>query len=89
MNAAIFQHREARRMSDRAANMAVTRRGIRIGIATVPRQRIEVTADTVRVQRAILSTPRSPDFWPGVALAGCGIGLVVMALAGWLPGGGI
>lgn len=45
MNTIAHNHREARRMSDRAAKMQTTPAGIKIGIATVPRMRIDMTAD--------------------------------------------
>ncbi len=72
-------------MTPRTASMSMTSRGIRIGIATVPRQRIEITQDAERLQAVLLSKPHSKDFLPGVVLALCAVGLVIMALAGWLP----
>lgn len=75
-------------MTTRVQNMALTSRGIRIGLATVPVQRIKPSADAVRVQRALLAKPRSPDFWPLAVGAACAVGVAVMAFAGWLPGAG-
>lgn len=76
-----------RRMSERCANMALTPAGIRIGIATIPQMRIDMTADAVRLQAALLSKPKSPDWYVGLTLAGCGLAVAVMAVFGWLPGG--
>lgn len=64
---------------------------VRIGIATVPRQNIDMTADAVLIQRALLAKqarPLSPEFY--ITALGMVIGLVlfVMSQAGWLPGGG-
>lgn len=77
-----------RPLAPRVAQMEMTRTGLRIGIQTIPRQRIEVTQDAARVQAALLAKPRSPDFWPVAVGAACAVGLVVMHFAGWLPGGG-
>ena len=85
MNAVTYN----RRMSARAANMTTTRAGIRIGIATVPQMRVDMTADAIKLQAALLAKPRSPDFWVGLTLAGCGLAVGVMAAFGWLPGGGL
>ena len=83
MNAATHN----RRMSERCANMALTPAGIRIGIATVPRMRIDMTADAVRLQAALLAKPKTADALVGWTLAACGLAVVVMAVFGWLPGG--
>ena len=74
-------------MSPRTAQMHLTPSGIRIGSATVPRQRVYHTEDAVRLQMALTVKPRSPDYYVAVVMAGCALALVVMAFAGWLPGG--
>lgn len=73
-------------MSPRTANMTLTRSGIRIGIATMPHQRIHATQDAIRLQAAMLRQPRSPDWYAGAVMAACALALTVMAFAGWLPG---
>jgi len=75
-------------MTDRTASMAVTSRGIRIGIATVPRQRIEATPDAERIQKALLVKPADTDRYVGWALAVAGLAVIAMHFMGWLPGGG-
>lgn len=89
MNAITSNRHAMRRMSARSASMEITSRGIRIGIATVPVQRIAVTPDAEKLQQALLSKPRSPDWHVGVGLALAGIAVAVMARFGWLPGGGL
>lgn len=54
-------------MSPRTAQMTLTSRGIRIGVATVPRQHIELPQDAKRLQAAMLSKPRGPDWYVGLA----------------------
>ena len=75
-------------MNARTANMTLTSRGIRIGIATVPRQHIAPTGDEIKLQAALLAKPRNPEMYVGITLALCGLAVAVMAFAGWLPGGG-
>lgn len=71
-------------MTPRTANMQLTTTGIRIGIATVPRQRVEITQDAALIQSALLAKPRSKDFWPGVTLA-CAAGFLIVGYSmGWL-----
>lgn len=76
------------RMSERQANMTMTGRGIRIGIATIPQMRVDMSEDAIRLQSALLAKPKSADFYVGLTLAGCGLAVAVMAVFGWLPGGG-
>jgi hypothetical protein len=68
--------------------MTMTSRGIRIGIATVPRQRITATHDATRLQAAMIDKPRGPDYYVGVVMWVCACAVAVMAFAGWLPGAG-
>ena len=75
-------------MTPRTAQMTLTTSGIRIGIATVPRQRVEITQDADRLQAALLAKPRSKDYLPGVMLGCAAVFLAVMWVAGWLPGAG-
>ena len=82
MNAITFN----RRMSERTAKMQTTPAGIKIGIATVPRQRIDMTADALRLQAALLAKPKTADWYVGLTLAACGLAVAVMAVFGWLPG---
>lgn len=44
-------------MTPRTAQMTLTSSGIRIGIATIPRQSSEVSDDAAMVQRALLAKP--------------------------------
>ena len=74
-------------MSPRTAQMHLTPSGIRIGSATVPRQRVYHTQDAMRIQAAMIDKPRSPDWYAGAVMAACALALAVMAFAGWLPGG--
>ena len=82
MNAVTHAHR----MSERTARMQTTPAGIKIGIATVPHMRIDMTADALRLQAALLAKPKTADALVGWALAACGLALAVMAVFGWLPG---
>lgn len=75
-------------MSPRTAQMHLTTTGLRIGVATVPAQRAEVTQDAAQLQAAMLNKPRSPDWYVGLAMWLCACGFAVMAFAGWLPGAG-
>ena len=85
----ITSHRRAMcRMSARTASMELTSRNIRIGIATVPRQRIEITADADMLQAALLHKAETADRYVGWVLAVCGLAVAVMAWAGLLPGAG-
>lgn len=74
-------------MSVRVACMAQTRTGIRIGIRTVPVQRIVITPDAVRVQAALLAKPRRPELMVGMVMALASLGVAAMAWADWLPPG--
>jgi len=73
-------------MTPRTANMTMTSRGIRIGIATVPQQRIEPTADAARLQAALLNKRvndaghRALNYVMGF----CGLFVVVGMWQGWL-----
>lgn len=89
MNPVTYQHREARRMSDRTARMQTTPAGIRIGIATVPQMRVDMSGDALKLQAALLAQPKSPDWYVGLTIAGCGLAVAVMAIFGWLPGAGV
>lgn len=71
-------------MTPRTASMTLTSRNIRIGIATVPRQRVEITQDADRLQAALLSKPRSKDYWPGVVLGCAAVFLIAGYSMGWL-----
>ena len=73
-------------MSPRTAQMTMTSRGIRIGVATVPAQRIRPTQDAVRIQAAMTDKPRNPDYYVGVVMWVCACAVALMAFAGWLPG---
>jgi uncharacterized membrane protein YjjP (DUF1212 family) len=66
--------------------MHLTPSGIRIGCATVPRQRITASQDATRLQAAMIDKPRGPDWYAGVVMAACALAFAVMAFAGWLPG---
>lgn len=83
MNAITHNHR----MSERTARMQTTPAGIRIGIQTIPRMRIDMTADALKLQAALLAKPKTADMLVGLTLAGCGLAVAVMAVFGWLPGG--
>jgi hypothetical protein len=85
MNAVTFN----RRMSERTARMQTTPAGVTIGIATIPRMRIDMTADALRLQAALLAKPKTADALVGWVLAGCGLAVAVMAVFGWLPGPGL
>ena len=80
MNATTHAHR----MSERTARMQTTPAGIRIGIATVPRQRVEITQDADRLQAALLSKPRNKDYLPGVVLGCAAVFLIAGYSMGWL-----
>ena len=74
-------------MTARIENMAVTSRGIRIGIASIPRQRIEPTQDAERLQDALLSKDpvnaaghRALPYVYGLAI----IFMVVRSWHGWV-----
>ena len=71
-------------MPPRTANMQLTTTGIRIGIATVPRQRVEITQDADRLQAALLAKPRSKDYLPGVMLGCAAVFLIAGYSMGWL-----
>lgn len=73
-------------MSPRTAQMHMTTTGLRIGSATVPRQRIEAPQDAVRLQAAMLGKPRSPDWYVGVVMAVIAVAFAAMAFSGFLPG---
>ena len=88
MNSITSHRRAMHRMSARTANMELTSRGVRVGIATVPRQRIEITADADKLQAALLTKADAADRYVGLVLVGCGLAVVVMAWAGLLPGAG-
>jgi hypothetical protein len=75
-------------MSPRTAQMHLTATGLRIGSATVPRQRITATQDATRLQAAMIDKPRGPDYYVGVVMWVCACTVALMAFAGWLPGGG-
>jgi len=76
------------RMSDRVAKMETTLSGIRIGSATIQRQRIEATPDADKLQAALLTKADVADRYVGWTLAGSGLAVAVMAVMGWLPGAG-
>ena len=74
-------------MSPRVANMAAFK-GSRIGILTVPRQRIEITTDSVALQKALTDKPKPFETCDAYCMAACvavGLGVMAMAWVGWLP----
>ena len=63
-----------------------------VRINSAPRMHVDMGADAVRLQAALLANlakPRSPDAYVVLTLAGCGLAVAVMAVFGWLPGGGL
>lgn len=73
-------------MTPRTASMAVTRTGVRIGIATVPTQRIEITADTLRIQTALLDkrVNDAGHHYLNYVMGFCGLFVVVGMFQGWI-----
>ena len=84
---AVFE--ETRRpLSPREAHALALNLQPRIGIATVPAQRIAPTADADKLQAALLAKPAATDRHVGLTLAGCAVAVAVMSFFGWLPGAG-
>ena len=71
-------------MNARFASMT-TYRGGRIGGATVPRQRIPVTDDSLWLQRLMLDKPRSKDWPVGIALCVMAVFLTLLKMFGGWP----
>ena len=73
-------------MNARTAQMAVTSRGIRIGIATVPRQHIETTTDAELIQAALLAKRVNEAGHRALnwVLGFCGLFLAIGFYQGWI-----
>ena len=73
-------------MTPRVASMEMTSRGIRIGIATVPTQRIEVTDDALRLQAALLDKRVNDTGHRALnyVLGFCGRFLAIGMAGGWI-----
>ena len=73
-------------MSPRTAQMTLTSRGIRIGIATLPRQSISMTGDAMLLQRALLAKPKPESktrHWQDAAIYLIGVAVVLgLVIAG-------
>lgn len=59
-----------------------------VRINAAPRMHVDMTADAVRLQAALLAKPKTADALVGWTLAACGLAVAVMAVFSWLPGGG-
>jgi hypothetical protein len=64
---------------------------VRIGAHYYQQARVDMDADALRLQDALLNSDRGMDPEDKTVIIACaifGVAFAVMALAGWLPGGG-
>lgn len=79
-------HNGMRLMTARVASMEATVTGLRIGSATIPRQRIEITDDALRIQTALLDKRINDAGHRALnyVLGFCGLFVAIGMWQGWI-----